>query len=497
MNIFFSTFLGGFESDCGLGIAVDRSNFSYITGSTNSSDFPITSGAFQTIYPGGQFSIFLSKMNPTGTSLVYSTFLGGNMSDIANSISIDREEAVYLTGVTDSSNFPVTSGAFQTRVNDIDAFVTKISPTGDSLLYSTFLGGSNFDSANGIAVDTEGFAYLTGFTASNNFPTTSGALQTGLKGSTSAFVSKLNPTGTTLSYSTYLGGNGMDNGESIVLNDAGEAFLTGFTSSTDFPITTNAIQTQFAGGSEDAFISKINATATSLLYSTYLGGRSSDIGVSITIDSTGAAYVTGGTGSSNFPITSGAFQTQLATIISGQNAFVSKLNPTGSQLIYSTFLGGNRVDQGNGIVLDSFGNAWIAGDTESTNFPVTSDAFQLRLLGITSAFFTQLSFAGTGVLYSTYYGGSIVDRSTAVAIDRQQRIYATGETDSSDFPITPGAFQSQLRTSRTSGDAFVVKLGPVIATGTTGPTGATGPTGPRGPRGARGPRGRTSAEETS
>ncbi|MCS1352162.1 SBBP repeat-containing protein [Mechercharimyces sp. CAU 1602] len=492
--IFYSTYLGGRGSDTGMGIAVDRSGFSYVTGSTQSRNFPVTSGSFQTSYPGGTFSTFVTKINQSGTSLVYSTFLGGRESDVANAIRVNSDGEAYVTGVTSSTNFPITSGAFQTIFDSIDslAFVTKLTATGSSLLFSTYLGGDNSNVGQGIALDQQGFSYVAGTTASDNFPVTSGAFQTQQTGSFSAFVTKLNLTGTSLLYSTYLGGSEVDEGFALTVDNNGSAYVTGETCSPDFPVTSSAFQTIFGGGLEDAFITKLHPSGRSLVYSSYLGGSSRDIGVAIAIDPAGSAYITGGTESDNFPVTSGAFQ----SIASGfETAFITKVNPTGTALSYSTLLGGSGTEQGNGIAVDSFGNAWIAGDTESDNFPVTADAFQNQLMGITDAFFSLVSYAGTGLLFSTYYGGSNTDQSFALAIDPQDRIYATGQTESPNFPITPGAFQSMFDSAPTTTDAFVVKIGFDSPPGVTGATGPTGAVGPRGPRGARGARGKSNNEE--
>jgi len=329
----YSTYLGGANNDNASAVAVDAAGNAYVTGITASAtNFPTTAGAFQTTLGGGS-----------------------------------------------------------------DAFVTKLNPTGTALIYSTFLGGSDFDTGVGIAVDASGNAYVTGSTASTNFPTTAGAFQTTLAGPgggslTDAFVTKLNPTGTALVYSTYLGGRDFDNGEEVAVDAAGNAYVTGRTSSTDFPTTVAAFQTTSAGGG-DAFVTKLNSTGSALVYSTFLGGaESSDGGFGIAVDALGNAYVTGLTNSTDFPTTAGAFQT---TIGSTQSAFVTKLNPTGSALVYSSYLGGSSLDQGSGIAVDARANAYVTGVTLSTDFPTTGDAFQTTLGGSTDAFVAKLSFANT------------------------------------------------------------------------------------------------------
>ena len=274
-----------------------------------------------------------------------------------------------------------------------------------ALAYSTYLGGSGGDSGNGIAVDSSGSAYVTGNTSSTDFPTTSGALQTTSAGSGDAFVTKLNASGTALVYSTYLGGTGSDSGHAIAVDGSGDAYVTGSTSSTNFPTTAGALQTTSAG-SGDAFVTKLNASGTALVYSTYLGGSGGDSGASIGLDGSGDAYVTGSTSSTNFPTTAGALQT---TSAGSGDAFVTKLNASGTALVYSTYLGGTGSDSGQGITVDSSGVAYVTGNTSSTDFPTTSGALQTTSAGSGDAFVTKLNASGTALVYSTFLGGSGID----------------------------------------------------------------------------------------
>jgi beta-propeller repeat-containing protein len=336
-----------------------------------------------------------------------------------------------------------------------------IDPT---LSYSTYLGGSNFDVGSGIAVDASGNAYVTGYTLSTDFPTTPGAFQTAHAsgGSYNAFVTKLNPAGSApLVYSTYLGGSVNDAGHRIAVDAAGNAYVTGYTRSTDFPTTPGAFQTTFQGGFDDAFVTKLNSTGSAPpVYSTYLGGNDQDEGLGIAVDAAGNAYVTGTTRSTNFPTTPGAFQ---ATPGGNGNddAFVTKLNPTGSApLVYSTYLGGSGVDGGYGIAVDAAGNAYVTGFTSSTDFPTTPGAFQTANQGIVgNAFVTKLNPTGSAPLvYSTYLGGGSDDQGLGIAVDAAGNAYVTGDTQSTNFPTTPGAFQSAFAGLLT--DAFVTKLNP-------------------------------------
>ncbi len=432
--LLYSTYLGGPTSlnhgDVGRAIVVDSSGNAYVTGSTDSADFPTTSGAYQTTYPGGIYApgctnndcdsvnAFVTKLNPTGAALLYSTYLGGGGSsstgDYGDSIAVDSSGNAYVTGSTGSNNFPTTSGAFQTTLSGGfagNAFVTKLNSTGTALLYSTYLGGpnngSNGDGGAGIAVDSSGNAYVAGYTASISFPTTSGAFQTtlatSLNGGLNAFVTKLNSTGTALLYSTYLGGSVTDSADGIALDSSGNAYVAGFTDSTNFPTTSGAFQTSNNGISSpccsgNAFVTKLNPTGTALLYSTYLGGTSEygDSAYGIALDSSGNAYVIGRAASTNFPITPNALQTTLATSVTGgDNAFVTELNSTGTALLYSTYLGGSTADEGYGIALDSSGSIYVIGITVSTDFPITSGAFQTTLGGKKSNAFAAKIIAST------------------------------------------------------------------------------------------------------
>jgi len=470
----YSTYLGGSDLDIGNGIAVDSSGNAYVAGATGSTDFPITAGGLQTTYGGGYNDVFVAKLNASGTSLVYSTYLGGNGNDGnegVNVIALDSSGDAYLTGHTESTNFPTTPGAFQTTIGAFpSAFVAKLNASGNALVYSTYLGGAAGEYSTGtagrsIALDAAGNAYVTIDTSSPTMPTTAGAFQpTYGGGSNNAYLAKLNPSGTALVYATYLGGNTFDATGGMAVDSSGNVYVTGYTRSTNFPITPGAFQTTFGGGSYDAFVTKLNANGTALLYSTYLGGSGTDLGIDVAVDSSGDAYVTGWADSINFPLTSGAFQTTLG---GSQNVFVTKLNATGSALVYSTYLGGRGPDYGYEIAVDSSGNAYVAGYTSSTNFPTTLDAFQSTYSGGDDAFVSILNATGTALVYSTYLGGNGFDQVRGIALDGSGNAYVTGATTSTDFPTTTGVFQT---TSGGGYDAFITKIAittDISATGTT------------------------------
>jgi hypothetical protein len=464
--LIYSTYLGGSTQDIAYGIAVDSNGNAYIAGSTGSTDFPVTPGAFQTTENGATSNAFVTKLNPTGTALVYSTYLGGNAQDTAYGIAVDSSGNAYVAGSTSSTDFPATPGAFQTSSRGTsNAFVTKLNPTGTALIYSTFLGGNTQDAAYGIAVDNSGNAYIAGYTDSTNFPITPGAFQTSSRGggSNAAFVTKLNPTGTALIYSTLLGGSGQNYGVCIAADSSGSAYVSGQTSATDFPVTTGAFQTTRGGGSSsNTFVTKFNATGSALIYSTYLRETNDGGGENIAVDGSGNAYVVGSTSSTDFPITPGAFQTTNRAPSGSSTGFVTKLNAVGAGLVYSTFLGGSGDSIVDGVAVDAGGNAYVTGFTASADFPTTPGVTQ-RVKGAGTnydAFVTRLNATGTALIYSTYLGGSSQDNAYGIALDGNGNAYVAGSTGSTNFPITPGAFQT-TESGATNSAAFATKLFPV------------------------------------
>ena len=402
----YSTYLSGSGGAFGESIAVDSAGDAYVAGEAGS-NFPTTSGAFQTICPGCtgySQAAFITKLNPSGSALVYSTYLGGSVGDYAGGIALDASDNAYVTGGTSSSNFPVTPGCFQlTYQAGGDAFVTELNSTGSALVYSTYLGGGS--SAGGkIVVNTAGNAYVEGETQSPSFPTTAGAFATTCSKCSSGtdpgghplqdvFVTEFNTNGSALVYSTFLGGSNGDFPEGIALDASGNAYVTGSTYSNDFPVTPGAFQTTCGGGNcsgqaGDMFLLKLNSTGSALVYSTYVGGSGYDVGTGIVVDSTGDAYVGGGTSSLDFPATVGAFQ----TVNKGGNAFLVEVNPSGSAILYSTFLGGSGGDNANAISLDASGGIYIAGQANSRDFPTTPGAFQAAALANLGAFIAKFTF---------------------------------------------------------------------------------------------------------
>jgi len=459
-NLAFSTFLGGSDIDSGNSIAIDAFGNSYVTGYTDSTNFPTSPGAFDTTMnsPAGfVYDCFVTKLNATGSRLVYSTYLGGNAGDSGSGIAVDNAGNAFVFGNTSSTNFPTTTGAFDTILNDSggDAFVTKLNANGSALIYSTYLGGTSPDPARDITVDNAGNAFLIGWTLSADFPRTPGAFDTTSNGNADAFVTKLNSSGSALVYSTFLGGSGNEEGNSIAIDSAGNAYVSGKTESSNFPTTTGAFD-RTNNGSADAFVAKLNTTGTSLTYSTFLGESGFDTALGITVNSAGNVFVTGFTSSTAFPTTTGAFDTSFS---GGTDAFITKFNPTGSALIYSTFLGVGGTDVGFDIAIDNAGNAFVTGYTSSVNFPTTVGAFDTSHNGNDDGFVVKINASGSALIYSTLIGGSQEDWSQGIAIDRLGRAFITGFSDSTGsstgFPTTPGAFD----TSQNEKDVFVARFG--------------------------------------
>ena len=479
-KLVYSTFIGGSSTEYGLKMLMDDLGRVYIAGYTSSSNYPTTTGAYQPTYTGAT-DVFLSIINPLAngaSDLVYSTYLGGAGYDYGYSLALDNLGRVYLTGGTGSANFPTTTGSYQTTLSgSYDAFLSIINPLGNGvndLVYSTYLGGTGNDRAHDLVVDDLGRAYLSGNTASSNLPTTLGAFQTSLSGSSDAFLSIINPLGTGASdlvYSTYLGGSNREAmGTAITLDNTGLVYLMGYTDSGNFPVTPGSFQTSLAG-SYDLFMSIINPLGTGvsdLVYSTYLGGSMADYLVllisdhsncQILTDSLGRAYLMGTTYSTNFPVTSNAYQ---PTSNGNYDAFFAIINPlsTGtSDLVYSTYLGGISTDLGGGLALGSNGMIYLTGGSASNNFPVTGDAYQPANAGNYDAFLTVLNPNQSGassLIYSTYLGGSSTDMGFAINHASDNSVYLAGTAISPNFPITSGAYQP---INAGSYDVFLSKFG--------------------------------------
>ena len=480
-TLVYSTYLGGSGMDAASGVAVDAAGNAFVTGYTFSPNFPITAGSYDAGCGTdggcniGTNDAFIAKFNASGSALLFSTYLGGSLDDVGGPIGIDALGNVYVVGSTASSDFPTINAAQSVFAGGgMDAFVAKLNATGNALLYSTYLGGSGNEDQRAIAVDPSGDAYVTGSTTSANFPVAN-PIQVANAGGADGYITKLNNAGQIL-YSTYFGGIGDEAINGVALSAAGEAYITGSTTSTIyFPATPGALVTGVVGG---AFIAKLNAGGSAIIYSTNIGGDDLySSGSGIVIDASGDAFVTGSTYSSSFPTTPSAYQTVLRGY---SDAFALKLNPSGTALIYSTLLGGSGNEEAqNGLVnggfgsiqVDATGNVYIAGNTDSTDFPLLSPLQStnnegcdwIKIRGCGDVFFTVLNASGTGLLFSTYLGGTGfdgVEGFNALALDSSGNAYIAGMTQSGDFPII-NAFQPVL--GGYDMDGFVLKLATNIA----------------------------------
>jgi len=452
VSLLYAGFLGGSGRDVGYGIAVDASGNAYVTGKTDSSDFPAVVGP--DLSHNGYTDAFVAKVNPSGTALVYVGFLGGSYHDHGHGIAVDASGNAYVTGWTRSIDFPAVVGPDTSYNGDADidaadAFVAKVNPSGTALVYAGFLGGSDWDEGYGIAVDASGNAYVTGYTYSSDFPAVVGP-DTTFNGSRDAFVAKVNSSGTALVYAGFLGGSGYDRGLGIAVDASGNAYVTGHTTSGDFPAVVGP-DTSFNGGWEDAFVAKVNPSGTALIYAGFLGGSGYEEGCGIAVDSSGNAYVTGYTGSSDFPAVVGPDLSH-----NGEwDAFVAKVNSSGTALVYAGFLGGSGGDWGKGIAVDSSGNAYVTGWTGSSDFPAVVGP-DTSHNGGSDAFVAKVNPSGTTLVYAGFLGGSGYDRGLGIAVDASGNAYVTGETWSRDFPAVVGPDTSH---NGGDGDAFVAKVG--------------------------------------
>ncbi|KJU86218.1 PKD domain containing protein [Candidatus Magnetobacterium bavaricum] len=451
----YSTYLGGSSGDQALAIAVDTLGNAYVTGKTISLDFPIVN-QYHNSYNGDYYDVFVSKFSKDGSSLIYSTYIGGSRDDEARSIAVETNGSAYITGSTYSQDFPIVN-PFQTSLHGwVDAFVTKLSPNGTSLMYSTYFGGTDNDEANAIAIDSGGNAYITGYTYSTDFPVNN-AYQSEIAGINDAYVTKFSASGTYIPYSTYLGGEAEDETTGIAVDANGNVYITGFTSSTQTFPRINALQPTHWGGTYDSFVAKLDSFG-SPYFSTYVGGNGSDRAKGIAVDTNNNLYIVGSTTSTNFPPAITAIQGALKGMT---DAFVAKLDSSGQTLNYWKYLGGSDIDIANAIAVHKNGNIYIAGETASTDFP-TLTPYKKTNSGYYDAFMARLiSDNSTTLQFSTYLGGSADDKATAIAVDQREDAYLCGYTASANFPtVRPlqGTFTPPAKDTDLAIDAFVVQL---------------------------------------
>ena len=468
----YSTYHGGNNDDDAWAIDVDSSGNVYITGETLSTNFPRANALqFNKVVttPFDTTDLFITKLNAAGSQLVYSTYLGGNWNDWGHGIKVDSSGVAYVVAESSSSNFPLQNPRQPTHGGLVDVVLFKISAAGSQLLYSTYHGGSSNDVPAALDIDSSGNMYVSGYTVSTNFPVANAFDSTGggnCEGSLcdDGFVFKMNAAGNQLVYSTYLGGsNNEDRARDIAVDSSGIAYVVGYTSANNFPVSSPMQTWQ---GFQDGFLTAFSSTG-SVVFSTYLGGSGDDMAMGLALDSSSNIYITGSTESNNFP-TLNPLQATRGGIA---DAFITKINSTGSTLIYSTYLGGSLgpddAEGGWDIAVDADGNIYIAGNADSTNFPSVNPV-QSGLGGSIDAFAAKLNAAGSTLIYSTYLGGSNLDFARAIAIDTSGNAYVCGSTMSTDFPTTNARQPSLNLGGVLPTDAFVLKLSDVDGIDITG-----------------------------
>jgi photosystem II stability/assembly factor-like uncharacterized protein len=446
----YSTYLGACRFDYISDVAVDTQGHAYVAGTTASPNLPASGGAYQQAAPGGG-DVFVAKLSADGTSFVYVTYLGGSRADDASGIAIDASGNAYITGLTNSTNFPTAGNTTQkTLAGSADAFIAKLNATGSALLYSGYHGGTLEDAGTSIAVDASGRAVISGYTRSANFPVLQ-PVQASLGGGYDAFVARFAADGA-LTSSTFLGGSGEDRAMDLALGPEGHIYLTGYTGSTAFPRTEGSFQTVYRG-SVDAFVTRLSPNASTLVYSTYLGSTGVDRAYGIAVDAEGNAFVVGETAGANFPV-----KNALQPLLAGStDVFISKLDPDGAALVYSTFFGGADGESGRGIALDTSGSAYITGVTASTStFPITGALDGKR--GGVDPFVARLDPWGSTLLFSTFLSGSHMETAARIAVDGEGNAYVAGLSESTDFVTTAAGIQPDFHgdgVSRYGGQSWV------------------------------------------
>jgi hypothetical protein len=451
VDVSWSTFLGGSVEDRTYSIGIGPDGDVYVTGRTSSPDFPLE-GALQDSLGGGSWDGFVTRFTSDGSQLVYSTYFGGSGADNGYGIKIGPDGSAYVTGPTESADFPTMDPLQPDLSGSSDAFALKLPPDGSSLVYSTYLGGSGTERGRDLAVDGQGRAHICGTTSSADFPVVSAYQPDYGGGEGDAFACRLSASGGSLDYATYLGGSSVEYGEGIHVDGEGAAYLTGSTASQDFPVV-DAFQDAYGGGDSDGFVAKLEGGGDQVDFSGYLGGSGGDGGQNIAATTDGSFFVTGFTDSGDFPLQN-PYQDAL---LGPSDAFLSGLSSSGATLVFSTYMGGSADDQGRDLAVSGTGNVHVVGYTSSDDFP-TANAYQPDYAGGGNDVFTlEMPPDGSSMIYSTYLGGSGNDSGRAIDVDAGGSACLTGGIASEDFP-TVDPFQGSFGGGFT--DSFVARLAP-------------------------------------
>ncbi len=470
--LLYSTYLGGSGNDEAFSIAVDPGGNAYVTGYTSawlpapSDSFPTTVGAYDRTYNGGDIDAFVTKMDCNSDTLIYSTIIGGTSFDEMRGIVLDGSNLPVVCGFSGSPDFPTTNGAYTKNFvgGTHDGVVFKLNGNGTALLFSTYVGGHNADAVHALALMPGGAIRITGFTNSVDFPVTSGGYDTTYNGSPGdMFVATLTASGGALTSGTFIGGNVNEAPSSIVLDGVGNAYISGLTSSTDFPTTGAAYDRTYNGGQDDAFIVKVSPGDNALLYSTYIGGAGQDEATDIDLGPDAYVAFTGFTSSRDFPTTPSAYRGVYGG--GAADGFICRLDINGNALAYSTYIGTSSDEYAYGIVAAADGSIFVCGSTVADSFPTTPDAYdRVHKRNTFDCFVLALSSAGNVLDYSTFVGGSDRDVANDLKLIAPNTVYFCGTTKSPDYPMGPNRYDDTLGRVRTgneqilSYDAFVSKL---------------------------------------
>jgi len=449
-EIFFGTYCGSTDYDPPGDFYVDGKGNIFICGGTRSPSFPNTTGAYDTTH-NGMGDVFVAKMGPDAKKLIWCTFVGTSNWDSANAMVVDPDGSVYVTGITSNSSFPTTAGAFCSTVNSYDdTFYLKLDRNGSKILFSTLFGGEGRDLPFDMVLDDQGCAYISGRTGSKDFPITSDALKSTIGGS-DFYLIKINANASKVLYSTFIGGDNGDN--SRMMNLIGSRlYIIGDTSSPLFPTTSGSFDTSF-NGKTDGFLMVFDTKNLTINYSTFLGGKLWEIAYGLDIDDDGFVYITGRTDSTDFPVTATAFDTSHN---GNYDVFVLKFDIQNSSLVYSTYIGGSQSDVNSAIQLDDSNNVYIGGSTTSVDFPVTSNAMDGRLAGSDrDGILLKLDHNGSNLIYSTYLGGTGYEDASCLQIVNSSTLYVLGITSSWDFPVTNDSYQT---THGGDQDTFIMRI---------------------------------------
>ena len=440
--LLYCSYYGGGDTEFIFNSELDDDGCLHLVGITMSVDFPTTPGAYNSSI-SGDWDSFVVKLNANGTSPLFSTYFGGSAYEAISGIDLDAEGNIYLSGITNSTDLPVTSDAI---IPDYlggywDGFVCKFNSTGQGILYSSYIGTAQYDNLNDLELGSDGSLYVTGRTTSHNLTNTTGTYQSTFSGGTfDGYVMKINRSGRSIDFATYLGGDGDEVGSRILVDDDGFIYISGSTTSTDFPTTASAYDRSL-GGQMDGYVTKLAPDGSDLEFSTYVGGSDVEDVSDLALGENKSLYIVGISHSNDFPTTAGVYQRNRVGFYS---TYVVHLHPSGTSLEESTLFGRAGSDEwvvGTSMAINEGGNVFIGGYTQSTIFPTTEGAAQRRNGGGTDAFVSMLSPDLARLLYSSYHGGDDYDIPNTVALADDWTLWLAGSTRSGDFPVTPDAYQ--------------------------------------------------------